>query len=207
MIDNKDYNLLAHNTFGISETCRRYVEFSTVDELRRVLKSLSPADFPLLVLGGGSNLLLTKPFQGTVLHSAIRGMEHSDDGDDILLRCGSGEVWDDVVAYAIAHGWYGMENLSIIPGEVGASAVQNIGAYGREAKDLIETVEAIDIETAEDIVFKNPECGYGYRQSKFKNEWKGKYVITHVTYRLSRHFTPYLDYGNIRAELERRGVN
>ena len=207
MIDNKDYNLLAHNTFGISETCRRYVEFSTVDELRRVLKSLSPADFPLLVLGGGSNLLLTKPFQGTVLHSAIRGIEHSDDGDDILLRCGSGEVWDDVVAYAIAHGWYGMENLSIIPGEVGASAVQNIGAYGREAKDLIETVEAIDIETAEDIVFKNPECGYGYRQSKFKNEWKGKYVITHVTYRLSKHFTPYLDYGNIRAELERRGIN
>ncbi|MGM9713317.1 MAG: UDP-N-acetylmuramate dehydrogenase [Prevotella sp.] len=206
MIDRKDFNLREHNTFGISETCRRFIEFSTVDELHHVVGVLTPADHPLLVIGGGSNLLLTRPFPGTVLHSAIHGIEHVEDGDDILMRCGSGETWDDVVAYAIARGWYGMENLSIIPGDVGASAVQNIGAYGREAKDLIERVEAIDIATAADVVFESAECGYGYRQSKFKNEWRGKYIITHVTYRLSTHFTPYLDYGNIRSELERRGI-
>ncbi|MBQ2403731.1 MAG: UDP-N-acetylmuramate dehydrogenase [Prevotella sp.] len=206
MVDIQDYNLLNNNTFGIEETCRRYISFDTVDELRNVLLSLLPSDHPILILGGGSNLLLTRRFEGTVLHSAICGMDVTDCGDDVLLRCGSGERWDDVVEYAVSNGWHGAENLSIIPGDVGASAVQNIGAYGAEAKDIIECVEALDIETAESRKFTAEDCDYAYRYSRFKGEWKGRYVITHVTYRLQKAYSPRLDYGNIQSELDKRGI-
>ncbi len=208
MTDIKDYNLLNNNTFGISEDCRRFVQFDTVGELRSLLISLTPADSPLLVMGGGSNLLLTKRFEGTVLRSNIKGIEvmECEDSDSVFLRCGSGECFDDVVAYSVEHGYYGAENLSIIPGDVGASAVQNIGAYGCEAKDIIHKVEALDVCTGETAVFSNEECRYGYRHSRFKGEWKGKYVITHVTYKLSKNFVPHLEYGNIIAELDKRGI-
>ena len=206
MKDIRNYNLLNNNTFGISETCRRYIEFETKDELRNVILSLTDADRPLLIIGGGSNLLLTKHFEGTVLRSAIKTFAVVDTGDDVLLTCGSGMCWDDVVEMCVRNGWYGMENLSIIPGDVGASAVQNIGAYGREAKDVIYKVNAISIANGKDVTFTNADCQYGYRHSRFKGEWKDKYVITSVTYRLSKTFTSYLDYGNIRSELERRGI-
>lgn len=206
MIDKNNYNLLEHNTFGINEECRRYVSFNTEEELMQLLHALQPSDLPLLILGGGSNILLTKRFEGTVLHSAIRGIEVIDEGESVLLRCGSGECWDEVVDYAVSHGYFGAENLSLIPGDVGASAVQNIGAYGREVKDILETVEAIDISTFEKRVFHASECDYGYRHSKFKAEWKNRFVITFVTYRLQKTFTPFLEYGNIRSELEKRGI-
>lgn len=206
MKDYRDFDLSGHNTFGLSETCSRYVEYATPDELRSILHSLTAADMPLFHIGGGSNILLTRHFPGTMLHSAIKGIEAVDDGDSWLLRCGSGETWDDVVAYAVAHDMYGIENLSLIPGEVGASAVQNIGAYGREACDVIDKIEALRIADASPAVFRNADCGYGYRQSRFKTEWKGAYAITHVTYRLSKTFTPHIDYGNIRDSLERRGI-
>ena len=206
MKDYRDFNLSGHNTFGLSETCSRYVEYETADELRSILLSLTAADMPLFHIGGGSNILLTRHYAGTMLHSAIKGIEATDNGDSWLLRCGSGETWDDVVAYAVAHGMYGIENLSLIPGEVGASAVQNIGAYGREACDVIDEIEALRIADASPAVFRNSDCGYGYRQSRFKTEWKGEYAITHVTYRLSKTFTPYIDYGNIRDCLDKRGI-
>lgn len=158
---------------------------------------------PFLHIGGGSNLLFRNDYSGTVLHSGLRGITYHTDGTDVLLRAAAGEVWDDVVAYAVSHGWSGMENLSAIPGEVGASAVQNIGAYGVEAKDLIVKVEAVEVATGQCCQFTNAECHYGYRQSIFKQEWRGRYIITAVTYRLSSAFIPRLDYGNIRAELER----
>ncbi len=162
---------------------------------------------PLLVIGGGSNLLFTQDFDGNVLHPQMSGIEmRREDDESVLLRCGAGEVWDDVVAYAVEHGYYGMENLSLIPGEVGASAVQNIGAYGAEAKDVIYAIEAIDIATGEGRIFFNDDCAYGYRESKFKSEWKGKYVITYVTYRLSKTFIPHLDYGNLRTVLAEKGI-
>ncbi len=162
---------------------------------------------PLLIIGAGSNLLLTRDFPGTVLHVGIKGIEkcECEDEDYCYLRCGAGEVFDEVIEYAIGHQLYGMENLSLIPGEVGASAVQNIGAYGREAKDVIESVEAIDITTGQEVRIANDECHYGYRYSRFKDEWSGKYVIHHVTFRLSRQFTPSLEYGNIRGVLEEQG--
>ena len=128
------------------------------------------------------------------------------DDDTVLMRCGAGEVWDDVIAFAVSEGLYNMENMSFIPGEVGASAIQNVGAYGMEAKDVIYKVEAVEIATGKEVVFDNADCGYAYRYSKFKAEWKGRYVITYVTYRLSRRFTPHLDYGNLRAVLALKGV-
>lgn len=208
MKDIRNYDLTAHNTFGITARCRRFVEFCTVDELQDVLSALTDADRPFFVIGGGSNLLLTKDYDGTVLHSAIRGISMADETDETLLvRAGSGETWDDFVAKCVDKGWYGAENLSLIPGDVGASAVQNIGAYGVEAKDIIYNVEAVDIDTGRVVVFSAEECAYAYRQSRFKQEWKGRYVITHVTYRLSRTFVPHLDYGNIRTELERLGIS
>ncbi len=205
MKDIRNYSLLAHNTFGIEASCRRFLEYDTVEEAQQIVKGLTAADSPLLILGGGSNLLLTGNYPGTVLHSAIKGIEVFD-SDFVYLRCGSGEVFDDVVAYAVAHGFHGAENLSIIPGEVGASAVQNIGAYGVEAKDLIYKVEAVEIATGKVVSFGNADCQYSYRQSKFKHEWKDKYLITHVVYRLSKKFVPDLDYGNIRVSLADRGI-
>ena len=206
MKDFADYDLTRHNTFGIKARCRRFIEFDSTDDLRNALACLTESDQPLLLLGGGSNLLLTKDYPGTVLHSAIKGWEVRSTEGGVLLRVGSGETWDDIVALCVAHGWHGAENLSLIPGEVGASAIQNIGAYGVEAKDIIYNVEAVEIETGRAVSFSNQECGYAYRQSRFKADWLNRYVITHVTYRLSDTFTPHLDYGNIRAELEKQGI-
>lgn len=207
MKDFKNYSLLAHNTFGIDAKCSRFVEYTSVEEALQLVASLTDADLPLLILGGGSNLLLTGDYAGTVLHSAIKGIEVvGDEEDSVFLKCGSGEVFDDVVAYAVEHGYHGAENLSIIPGEVGASAVQNIGAYGVEAKDIIYKVEAVEIASGKIFVFSNAECEYSYRQSKFKHEWKDKYLVTHVTYRLGKTFVPDLDYGNIRASLAAKNI-
>lgn len=206
MIDVRDFDLLGHNTFGIKAKCRRFVEFSTTDELRSVVVGLTDVDRPLMVLGSGSNLLLTSDFSGTILHSTIRGVEVERAHGGVQLRVGSGETWDDVVALSVAKGWHGAENLSLIPGEVGASAVQNIGAYGAEVKDIIQKVEAVDIYTGEECSFSCADCQYAYRQSRFKGEWRGRYVITYVTYLLSDTFVPRLDYGNIRAELAAEGI-
>lgn len=208
MKDIRNYSLLAHNTFGIDALCSRFVEYASVEEAQQLVATLTAADEPLLILGGGSNLLLTGDYQGTVLHSAIKGIQVIEENNDaVLLECGSGEVFDDVVAYAVAHGYHGAENLSIIPGEVGASAVQNIGAYGVEAKDIIYKVEAVEIATDHVVSFSNAECEYSYRQSKFKHEWRDKYLVTHVIYRLSKSFVPDLDYGNIRASLAAKNIS
>lgn len=209
MKDFRDHSLLPYNTFGIDVKCRRFVEFDSVDELLGVLPTLRGQDSrALLIIGGGSNLLLTKNFDGTAIHSAIKGMDKvSEDGSHVLLRCGSGETWDDVVAHCVDNGWHGAENLSLIPGEVGASAVQNIGAYGVEAKDLIYKVEAVDIVSGQMVEFANADCRYAYRQSRFKQEWRGRYVITHVAYRLAKTFVPSLGYGNIRQTLAAKGID
>lgn len=202
MKDIRDYSLLQHNTFGIEARCRRFLEYASVEEARQVAMVLRESSLPYIIIGGGSNLLLTQDFDGIVVHAAIKGIDRQES----VIICGSGEAWDDVVDYCVSHQLYGAENLSLIPGDVGASAVQNIGAYGVEVKDLIRQVEAIEIATGEIQVFQNAVCGYGYRQSRFKQEWKDRYLITHVTYELQTDFVPHLDYGNIRAELERQGI-
>lgn len=203
MKDLSNYSLLQHNTFGIDAKCSRYLEYSTVAEAQEVAKILRASDTSYIIIGGGSNLLLTKDYDGIVVRSTVSCQLSTVNSQ---LACGSGEVWDDVVAYCVDHQLYGAENLSLIPGDVGASAVQNIGAYGVEVKDLITSVEAVEIATGDIRIFSKEECGYAYRDSRFKHEWKNRYLITHVTYQLQTVFEPRLDYGNIRAELERKGI-
>lgn len=199
-----NYSLLGHNTFGIAARCRDYVEYASAREAREAAEELQASTRPLLVVGGGSNLLLTRDFDGTVVSPAPRfSVEATDEASGTArLRCWSGTTFDELVDWCVEHGYYGLENLSGIPGEVGASAVQNIGAYGAEAGEFIESVEAVELAPGAALVtLPKSECRYGYRQSRFKGEWKGRFLITHVTYRLSRNFRPRLDYGNIRQAL------
>lgn len=205
MIDEINYSLKHHNTFGIDAQCARYVEYTSVQELQSFFAQRS-MNIPFLPIGQGSNLLFTKDYNGIILHSGIKGITIiASNEDSVLIEAGSGEVWDDFVGYCVENGYYGLENLSLIPGEVGASAVQNIGAYGVEAKDLIEAVAAIDVEHNRMVILDKKQCRYAYRSSRFKTDWKGKYVITHVLYRLSKTFSPNLEYGALRRELEKRG--
>ena len=208
------------NTFGIEAKCRRYLEYATTEEAIGVAEELRREDTSYMVIGAGSNLLPTADYDGTVVHSAIRGItlhltphtshlsphiSQTDDGS-ALLRCGSGETWDDVVAWSVERGFTDLANLSLIPGEVGASAVQNIGAYGAEVCQFIHDIHAVDIQTGQPVVIRQQDCRYGYRDSLFKHEWKNRFLITHVSYRLHRQYRPNLEYGNLRAELERQGI-
>lgn len=202
MRDLRNYSLKAHNTFGLEARCSRFLEYETEAEALQVAEILRSSAIPYIIIGGGSNLLLTKDFEGIVVHSAVKGCEI----DGNRMTCGSGETWDDVVALCLNNGLYGAENLSLIPGDVGASAVQNIGAYGAEAKDFIRRVWTVEIATGNVSVWNNEDCAYGYRQSRFKQEWKNRFLITCVEYEFSTEFRPRLDYGNIRSELERRGI-
>ena len=208
MKDFRNYSLLSHNTFGIDARCTRFIEPATAEEVIDACLSLKGDPLPTMTIGGGSNLLLTKDFDGNVIHPAISGIDTVGETDShTLVRVGSGVVWDDFVATAVEQGWHGAENLSLIPGEAGASAVQNIGAYGAEVKDIIEEVEAVDTATGKVIAISAAECRYGYRQSRFKQDWRGRFIVTHVTYRLAKTFTPQLDYGNIRSRLASQGID
>lgn len=202
MKDLRDYNLLAHNTFGIDAHCSRFLEYETTAEAQQVAEILRETSLPYLIIGGGSNLLLTRDFPGIVVHSAVKGWNING----CRMACGSGETWDDIVEVSLQNGLYGAENLSLIPGDVGASAVQNIGAYGVEAKDFIREIHAVDMTTGRLCIIDGNDCQYGYRQSRFKQEWKNRFLITTVIYEFSRTFEPRLDYGNIRSELERQGI-
>ena len=198
----KNYSLKSRHTFGMDVKTAFFMEYSTKEELKELLRNEQLEEGRWLHIGGGSNLLFLGDYPGTILHSSIKGYEVlSEDIDEVIVRVGAGEVWDDFVAYTVAQGWYGAENLSWIPGEVGASAVQNIGAYGVEAKDLIVNVETIEVATGKERVFSNAECDYAYRESIFKLSLKGQYIVTHVSYRLKKTPCYHLDYGNVRAEL------
>ena len=194
------------NTFGIDARCTRLFEFSSVDELRNHWQEIAEVrrQGRLLIIGRGSNLLPTGDYDGLVVRSRIMGRNCIE--NDRVVIC-SGETVDDIIAWSLSQGLYGMENLSLIPGEVGASAVQNIGAYGVEVKDFITSLHALDIETGEIVEITNAECEYGYRQSRLKKDWKNRFIITDVTYQLSTTFTPHLDYGNIRKVLEEKGIS
>ncbi len=202
MRDFENYSLLWLNTFRINAKCRRFLDFDDVHEARQVAEILRESALPYIIIGEGSNLLLTRDYEGIVVRSNIKGTRIVGS----QMCCGSGEVWDDIVAFAIQNQLYGAENLSLIPGDVGASAVQNIGAYGVEVKDLIVEIEAVEIATGNICAIPREACQYAYRQSRFKKEWKNRYLITNVTYQFQEDFQPHLDYGNIRAELERQGL-
>ena len=190
-------DLTKMNTFGMKVKARCFIEYDSVADLVDI--EFEELARPLLHIGGGSNLLFTDDFKGTVLHSKIDFIEILDEGDEVLVSVGAGVVFDDFCAWAAKEGLWGVENLSHIPGEVGASAVQNIGAYGVEVKDVIRKVYCYDIFEEEFVNFDVSECGYGYRDSIFKNpEIKGRYIVTHVIFALSREPRPVLDYGHLR---------
>lgn len=199
------YHCSIPNTFGLAVRAACMLEYDSAAELQALLTDPrfgGELPLPLLHIGGGSNLLFTGDFPGTVLHSRIGGIEAEDLGDGtVRVRVGSGVVWDQFCVWAAEKGYWGPENLSSIPGEVGAAAVQNIGAYGREVKDLIETVECLDLRSAVPVVIPGDECGYGYRESRFKGEWKGRYVVTAVVFRLRTNPWMELDYGHVRGAL------
>ena len=200
----RNFDLTAHNTFGMKVSCALYVEYDTVAELQALPWKELPQ--PIMHIGAGSNLLFTGDFPGTVLHSAVKYMKFVDMGlDEVLMTVGAGVVFDDFVARTCEVGLWGAENLSLIPGEVGASAVQNIGAYGVEAKDIIAGVVCLDTTDWSKTIFKTPELAYGYRDSMFKHA-KGRYIVTSVLFKLTRKYSPKLDYGGIRVALEGRDL-
>ena len=179
------------------------IDWASTDELKNVLHDIEK---PVLMIGGGSNLLFMGDFRGTVLHSTITSIEViGSDSDHVHVRVGAGVIWDDFVAWCSINGYWGVENLSSIPGEVGACAVQNIGAYGVEAKDVIDTVQTICLADGSERDFTNAQCRYAYRQSIFKNKLKGQYAVTYVIFTLSKVAQPKLGYGAIAQEVERLG--
>lgn len=187
-----DYDLSAQNTFRMKVRCACYVEYESVKELTAL--DLGSLPQPVRHIGGGSNLLFTGDFPGTILHSAIRYVKYVDMGlDDVPVIAGAGVNWDSLVAELCGHSLWGAENLSLIPGEVGAAAVQNIGAYGVEFKDIVSGVSCFDLKERKNCKFTVAECGYGYRESMFK-EAAGRYVVTSVLLRVSRTPKPRLEY-------------
>ncbi len=204
----EDYSLLHENTFGIDQKCDRLMVYDNTDDAVAIARK--GIAYPLLILGGGSNLLLTHDFHGTVVTPARRFeaevLTHGEGDDTTLLRCWAGTTFDEVVDYAVGHGWHGLENLSLIPGQCGAAAVQNIGAYGAEIKDVLVDIEAVELATGKVVAIAAADCDYSYRHSRFKAEWKERYLITYVTFRLSATFRPRLDYGNIRQVLAERHI-
>lgn len=206
MKEYKNFSLIHNNTFGISAVADSFVEYETETELQGFLAT-RPKDVPVFHIGGGSNILFTCDYHGIVLHSRLQSIEVKKETDeDIIVRVGAGIVWDDFVIYCLKHGFYGLENLSLIPGEVGASAVQNIGAYGAEAGTFVHAVEVVDLATGFVEIKSGQECGYAYRFSRFKGEWRGRYAVTYVEYKLSKVFRPNLNYDPIRQYAETVGL-
>ena len=202
----ENISLLSYNTFCIDAKADYFIEYSSVEELQTALKSEIVKSNRLLHIGGGSNLLFMKDFKGVILHSAINFIKKvSEDADTVILEAGAVVNWDDFVAYTVEKGWGGVENLSLIPGEVGASAVQNIGAYGVEVQDVILKVNAVEIETGEPKTFSVEDCQYGYRESIFKKELKGKYIITSVLFKLQKQPEYKLNYQHLEAEVLKNG--
>lgn len=186
------------NTFGMRASCRLLIEYDSTEDLQELDFENIPQ--PVKHIGSGSNLLFTGDFKGTILHSKVDFIERLADDH---YSVGAGVGFDRFCEFAANEGLWGPENLSFIPGEVGAAAVQNIGAYGVEAKDIIQTVHAFDTQRKEFVKFDVSECGYGYRESRFKGEDKDRFIITHVVFGLSREPTPRLDYSKALGSLKR----
>ena len=193
------------NTFGLEATASAFDTFKSVDQLKSALEK--KGDLPLLVLGGGSNILLTQNFKGLVVKNELKGIEViQEDSAHVWVEVQAGENWHEFVLTAIDNGWAGIENMSLIPGTMGAAPMQNIGAYGVEIKNVFESLKALEISTLEIREFSNAECQFGYRESIFKKEAKGKYIITSVVLKLNKTPEFNISYGDIKNTLEEMGV-
>lgn len=203
MTIRENISLKPFNTFGIEVKTRFFVELATEEDIFSFFSSVNNFPKPFLFIGGGSNILFTKDFEGTVVRLCTKGIRIiEEDNDSVTVNAASGENWDDFVKFCVEKGWGGLENLSMIPGNVGTGPIQNIGAYGVEIKDVISGIETILLETHEKVVLSGEQCEFGYRDSIFKGKEKGKYFILNVSFRLSKHPELKLDYGTIREELK-----
>jgi UDP-N-acetylmuramate dehydrogenase len=205
----ENISLKKYNTFGIDVYTKYFIEFNSETELEEAIEysQLPTANCPLLTLGGGSNILFTQNFDGLVLKNEIKGIEVVNEDDEyVYVKAGAGENWHQFVLYCIESNFGGVENLSLIPGNVGASPMQNIGAYGVEIKDIFFSLDAYHLGDKKLVVFNLNDCVFGYRESVFKNKYRNQFIITNVTYKLKKHPTFNTSYGAIEQELEKLGV-
>ncbi|MDG1037465.1 MAG: FAD-binding protein, partial [Polaribacter sp.] len=201
----KNVSLKNYNTFGISANAKRFISVNSVYELQQILK----VEKDIFLISGGSNMLLTTDIDKLVVHINIKGVSIDNENENaVYLTVNAGENWHDFVLWCISQNYGGIENLSLIPGYVGTCPIQNIGAYGVEVKDTITKVEALDIETGKLVQFSNKDCNFGYRDSIFKNEGKGKYIVTSVSFKLTTiHHNLNSSYGAIETELSLKKIS
>ncbi len=199
----KEYSLKKHNTFGIDVTAKEFIIFESEEDVTNWLKDSNPALDNILILGGGSNFLFTKDLDRTILFPAIKGIEVTKETDEhVYIQVGAGEIWDDLVDYCVQKNWGGIENLSLIPGTVGAAPVQNIGAYGIEVKDVFHELEAVELSTAQKSTFSKSDCGLSYRNSFFKLQGHRRFIVTKVTLRLNKQPQANLSYRSLNQFFE-----
>lgn len=201
----KNIYLRDYNSFAVQAVASQFVD---IQDERQLVDLYNSGIFKnrFFVLGGGSNVLFTTDFEGTIIKISSKGIQHFIEGSNIYITAAGGEVWNDLVWYAVDHDFPGMENMALIPGTVGASPIQNIGAYGAELMDIMYTCRAFDTLTGEFKTFNNKECGFSYRESIFKSKYRGRYIIVSVTYKLSLHTKRNTSYGAIETELAKRGI-
>ncbi len=202
-----NYQLRKHHTFGANASSKYYFEFTEAEDLTGFLATNKDwKNLPVLILGEGSNLLFVSDFEGIIINPNVPGIRIvHEDRNNIWLEVGAGVVWDDLVEFAVSHQWGGIENLSLIPGKVGAAAVQNIGAYGMEIQHQIESVSGFDLETQTEYTLDIVDCQYSYRDSIFKNQLKDRFVITSVSFKLDKFPEFILNYGDLKSETEKLG--
>ena len=203
-----DVNLKLYNSFGFDAVAKQFAEINEISDLQTLIKSGELQKRKFLILSGGNNILFqNEVFDGLVVYINTKGINIlSEEDNEVVVRAQAGEDWPDFVRFCVGKGWHGLENLAHIPGKVGAAPVQNIGAYGMELKDSFLRCEAMDLATGETKVFTKEDCRFGYRESIFKNELKGQYVITSVDFLLKKDAPLHLEYGNIKAYLEQNGI-
>lgn len=203
----ENISLRPFNTMGLEISARYYCSVEDVDELKEAIQFGKDNNLEILTLGGGSNVLFTNDFDGLIIHNLIKGKVTLQENDEMVhLFIGAGEVWHDLVRFAVRRDWYGIENLALIPGSVGAAPIQNIGAYGAELKDVLVRVHALDVNTLEELSFSNAECQFAYRDSIFKGEKKGELIVFGIEIILSKIPTINIEYGDIRKVLEEKNV-
>jgi UDP-N-acetylmuramate dehydrogenase len=203
----KNVSLKPFNTFGIDARCSYFAEVTSVKDLVKLFSEEIYQTQPKLIIGGGSNLLFTKDFEGLVVRNSLKGIKILKEEENlVLIEAAAGEIWHDLVIYCINRGFGGLENLSLIPGCVGASPMQNIGAYGAEIKETFVELDAFEINTGKIRVFNKTECEFGYRESVFKNKEKNKYIITSVRYQLTKKAKVNTSYGAINSELKTMNI-
>ena len=207
MIIESNINLVSYNTFGVSAIARQFSRIKSLDDLQEVINKNKTLDEKLLILGGGSNVLFTQNPDAWVLKSEIKGINKIEENEDFVwIEAYGGEDWHAFVMSTLNRGWYGLENLALIPGCVGASPIQNIGAYGVEVKDLISKVYAIDLKSGKELIFENKDCQFGYRNSIFKQELKGQIFIYKVVFKLKKSAVVNVSYRALKEELEKERI-